>query len=163
MWKLYLVGASSRRWPSPVSVECQQRSLLHRIKRPRLKSKICFNCTERMHSSALRCCNAMQCNISNATYAIQCITIFVLHIMQCNACNTMQYRAKVQRWLDTFRCRAFVAIAPLNLIDSNNYSWDKRTKIVLKTSKVKTTLDQVVLSGTAQCRERSSNNWSRQR
>jgi len=128
MWKLYLVSASSRRRPSPVSVECQQRSLLHRTSRLRLKSKICFNCTEQMHSSALRCCNAMQCNISNATYAIQCITIFILHIMQCNVCNTMQYRAKVQRWLETFRCRAVVAIAPLNLIDSNNYSWDERTK-----------------------------------
>jgi hypothetical protein len=32
-------------------------------------------------------------------------------------------------------------------------------KIVLKTSKIETTLEQLVLLGTAQCKERNSNNY----
>ena len=153
MWKLYLVGASSRRRPSPVSVQCQQWSLLHRTSPPRLKSKFCCNCTERLHSSALRCCNAIQCNISNATYAIQ--------YLYCIFCNAISHKSATLTWnFSVSPSRAsFVAIAPLNLIDSNNYSWDERAKKAFKTSKVETTLEQVVLLGTARCRERTSNNY----
>jgi len=121
-----------------------------------------------IYSSALHYRNAMQCSISNATYAIQ----YALQYACCNAiyaiqCNITQ---EVQCWLQTFRFRP---IAPLNLIDSNNYSWDERRKDSFKNQQG---WDYVGTSGafgdclpsSFWCKERKkegqiTNNWSRHR
>ena len=130
-------------------------SLLHRIFPPRLKSKICFNCTEPLHSSALRCCNVMQ---YNAWYAAQ----YAVQYLYCIICKTMQYNAKSadlklfvvgQSRFFCSNCSSKIWLNPTIIHEMN------AQRKVLKRSKVETTLEQLVLLGTARCKERSSNNY----
>jgi len=117
--------------------------------------KICFNCTEPLHSSALRCCNVMQ---YNAWYAAQ----YAVQYLYCIICKTMQYNAKSadlklfvvgQSRFFCSNCSSKIWLNPTIIHEMN------AQRKVLKRSEVETTLEQLVLLGTARCKERSSNNY----